>query len=189
MRRRLTTHRNQCRRGASRRTKLEIAGDPVLTSQPSRQRSVLAGFQRWLHAGEEGALKVYPKRIRKVLLLQCGALAIFLYRFPQYAWPLVIVAIIGFLFTLADGRRAIIFTELEVIYRPPLGSPRRVLISTIQCLKQSVVLVAYMIRASRRPGVTITLKNGGEEVWPLDVEDRDGVLQRFSALTGGPVGE
>jgi hypothetical protein len=121
------------------------------------QRSLLAGFQSWRHAGEEGAIAVYPQGMRRVLLillLQCGTLAIFLYLFPETVRFLIPTASIGFLCTLAECRRAIIFTEAEVIYRPPLGQPRRVLIPMIQGLTRSAVLVAYMVRASRRRGVT-----------------------------------
>jgi hypothetical protein len=153
------------------------------------RRSALAGFQCWLHAGEEEAVAVYPKSIRKIFLLQCGALAAFLYLFPQYAYPLIIVAIIGLLWTLAMGRKAIIFTEAEVIYRPPFSQPRRVRISMIQGLTRSVVLVAYLLRASPRPGMTIALANGAKELWPLDIEGRDEILHRLSVLTGRMIGE
>src|ERR1700722_1165249 len=102
-----------------------------------------------------GSRRSIPESIRKIFLLQCGALAAFLYLFPQYAYPLIIVAIIGLLWTLAMGRKAIIFTEAEVIYRPPFSQPRRVRISMIQGLTRSVVLVAYLLRASPRPGMTI----------------------------------
>jgi hypothetical protein len=154
------------------------------------QRSLLGRFQSWLHAGEEGAVAVYPTQgIRKILLLQCGGIAIFLYLFPDTARFLIPIASVGFLCTLAEDRRAIIFTEREVIYRPPLGQPRHLLIPMIQSLKRSVVLVAYLVRATRRPGVTITLSNGAEEVWPLAIESRDEVLQRLSALTGKTIEE
>lgn len=86
--------------------------------------------------------------------------------------------------TLVEGRRAIIFTEAEVIYRPPLGSPRRVLMAAIQDLAISPVLITYFLRAARRPGMTLTLTDGATEVWPLDFEGRDEILQRLSLLTG-----
>ena len=48
---------------------------------------------------------------------------------------------------------------------------------------RSNVIVSYMLRASRRPGVIMTLTNGEEEVWPLDFDERDEILRRLSAAT------
>lgn len=129
---------------------------------------------------------VYPKPFRRTLLLQCSAFTAFWVFFPklrQYPAGLLALAAFALSRTLAEGRRAIIFTEKEVIHRPPLGRPRRVLISRIEGLMRSNVIVSYMLRASRRPGVIMTLTNGEEEVWPLDFDERDEILRRLSAAT------
>jgi hypothetical protein len=86
--------------------------------------------------------------------------------------------------TLIEARRAIIFTNAEIIYRPPLGPPRRVPIAMVQHLTKSRVATSYLLRASGRPGIIITLANGAKEAWPLDFDGRDEILQRLGALTG-----
>jgi hypothetical protein len=145
-----------------------------------QKRSFQIGFRSWRYAGEEAAVVIYAKSIKKTLLLQCCGFAVFFLAFQQFIWSLVVVAMIVLPRTLAEGRRAIIFTETEVIYRPPLGSPRRVLIATIRDLVISPVLITYFLRTARRPGVIMTLRDGATEAWPLDFEGRDEILQRLS---------
>ena len=115
---------------------------------------VAADFQTWWRAGEETALVVYSKSFRKTILLQCCAFAAFwaLPSFRQYFLILLVVAVFALSRTLAEGRRAIIFTKSEVIYRPPLGRLRRVPLSKIQNLTRTDVTVFYLLRPSRRPG-------------------------------------
>ncbi len=76
------------------------------------------------------------------------------------------------------------FTETEVVYRPPLGPPKRVSFANIQALKRARVLVAYILRAVPRPGVIVALADGTTETWPLDFEGPDEILPRLSALAG-----
>lgn len=149
-------------------------------------RSLLDGFQSWWQAGEETALVVYAKNFRMTLLLQCCAFAAFcaIPSFRRYILVLLVLTVLTLSRTVAEGRRAIIFTESEVIYRPALARLRRVPFSSIRNLTRTNVTVFYLLRPSSRLGVTMTLTNGEEEVWPLDFNERDEVLRRLSAATG-----
>jgi hypothetical protein len=85
------------------------------------------------------------------------------------------------------GRRAIIFTETEVVYRPPLGPPRRIPVASIQRIKRSRVLVPYMLRDVTLAGVNLSLEDGTTLDWPLDFEAPEEILKRLSVLAGKTV--
>lgn len=147
------------------------------------QKVSITSLVSWRHAGEEGAIAIFRKRVGVIFALQVAALAALVFSiFPQLTWVVVAIAVLALSTTLANGRRAIIFTETEVRYRPPLGSTRPVLISEIRGLTRSCVLIPYLIRSVLRPGVSITLANGATEVWPLDIEQPEEVLRRLSVV-------
>lgn len=156
--------------------------------QSKRQDSAALGFRAWRHAGEEGAL-TYRKPIVKIFILQCIALAMFSYFFPEDLRIILAMAPVAIVFTLLEGRRALIFTEEEVRYRPAAGRPRSVRLSAIAGMKRASVLVPVIIRASPRPGVIITVTNGAAEAWPLDFAERDEILRRLRAVTGKTIEE
>ena len=91
--------------------------------------------------------------------------------------------------TLAEGRRAIIFTNTEVIYRPPFAQSLCTAIAGIQSLKRSKVTLSFGLRAIRRPGVMLTTMTGETTALPLDFKEREEILQRVSEVTGKTVAE
>jgi hypothetical protein len=149
-------------------------------------------LRAWLRAGEEGALIVYNKHYRVKLLLVCCTLA------TSWAFPPVMRQCpIGFLVIaafwlpriLAEGRRAFIFTNTEVIYRPLFAQPLCTAIAGIQSLKRSKVTLSFGLRAIRRPGVMLTTMTGETTALPLDFKEREEILQRVSEVTGKTVAE
>jgi hypothetical protein len=158
--------------------------DPMLTAEPKHQSSLLGRFQSWRHAGEEGALAMYCKSVGGMCLLLVGGFAVFAFVFPQFIWTIVGIGAAALCYAFAMGRKAIIFTETEVRYRPIFARPRRVPIAKIQVLKRARVLELILWRPVPRPGVILTLADGTTEAWPLDFEGPGEILQRLSALAG-----
>lgn len=156
----------------------------AFTPQNMVRKSLGNYFRSWFHAGEERATAKYAKRCWMLLLLESCVFAGFFLLVREVRWPIVVIMGIALPRTLAEGRRAVIFTEVEIIYRPPFGQPRRVPIAAVRALRVCQVVVTYFARPSRRPGVAITLADGTREVWPLDFEEHDEILRRLSALTG-----
>ena len=149
-------------------------------------------LRSWLHAGEEGALIVYNKHYRVKLLLVCCTLATswaFLPVMRQCPIGFLVIAAFWLPRTLAEGRRAIIFTNTEVIYRPPFAQPLRTAIAGIQSLKRSKVTLSVGLRAIRGPGVLLTTMTGETTALPLDFKEREEILQRVNAVTGKTVAE
>ena len=91
---------------------------------------------------------------------------------------------------LAKGRRAIVFTNMELVYRPPVGGPVRASIAGIQGIKRSQVarLVGYQ-RLSSTQGMLLTMANGETIAMPLDFKERAEILQRLTVVTGKTISE
>lgn len=121
--------------------------------------------------------------MRWILLLLCCILTLSFFVWYDKKYILVIAAV-TLPRTAVEGRRAIIFTDAEVLYRPPFGPPRRVLVTAIRELRRSPVIASMFAQTSRRPGVVMTLSGGATEAWPLDFRDREEILGRLSAITG-----
>jgi hypothetical protein len=104
-------------------------------------------------------------------------------------YQLATLAAVFLLRTMAEGRRAIVLTQAEVIYRPPLGRPIRTPIAGIQSIRRTRVTVSYGLQPSRVPGVVMNLVNGEVVALPLDFKKQDDLLLRLSAVTGKAIEE
>jgi hypothetical protein len=102
----------------------------------------------------------------------------------EYPLCLLLLAAFGLSRTLAEGRRAIIFNESEVLYRPPFGQPVHALINDIQSLKRSKVTLSAGLRPARVSGVLMKMENGETITFPLDFRQHYEILRRLSAITG-----
>jgi hypothetical protein len=117
----------------------------ILALIVSHNSSYLNAFQSWRHAGEDSALVVYARPYRLRLLILCCMFVAFWKLFPllhQYPAVLPVMAAYAFPRVLAEGRRAIIFTKSDVIYRPPFGHPWRAPIADIANLKGSRAILS-----------------------------------------------
>jgi hypothetical protein len=159
----------------------------MLITRSKQQSSFLASFKAWRRAGEEGALAAYRKSVRILCLVQLCGIALFVFAFPQLSWTTLGIGALAMCCNFGLGRRAIIFTETEVVYRPPLGPPRRIPVASIQRIKRSRVLVPYMLRDVTLAGVNLSLEDGTTLDWPLDFEAPEEILKRLSVLAGKTV--
>jgi len=157
--------------------------------------SLLHHFRCWLHAGEDGAIVIYNKRYRLKLFLTCCILGAAWMLFPEMRerrGPLILLGLTAFWLPrmLAEGRRAIVFTNMELVYRPPVGGPVRASIAGIQGIKRSQVarLVGYQ-RLSSTQGMLLTMANGETIAMPLDFKERAEILQRLTVVTGKTISE
>lgn len=140
--------------------------------------AILDRYSRWRHAGEEGSVIIYPQKniggimfcILFTLVLALAALA-----FGYPAWLLILIALLTPR-AVIERRRAVIVTETKLIYRPALGQPISVLLSDIVEVKESVIMVSYLLRPVLTAGVAITLKNAETKIIPLDFEERTQIL-------------
>jgi hypothetical protein len=157
----------------------------------SHIRSLTNDFRRWLHAGEQGAVVVYSKPFGWRLLFQ-GSITVSWLLIPSLHRLPILPIVMGALMlprTLAEGRRAIIFTQTEIIYRPPFARPCHFTIGCIQRIKRRRVTVYSGLEPSPVPGVAMTLASGVKELLPLDFKDRAEILRRLSSVTGKAIEE
>jgi hypothetical protein len=151
-------------------------------------------FRSWLHAGEDRAIAIYNKRYRLKFFLTCcilGGAWMFFFEMRERRGPIVLLGLTAFWLprALAEGRRAIVFTNTELVYRPPVGRPIRALIAGIQGIKRSKVARLVGPRPSFTTGVLLTMANGETIAMPLDFKERGEILQRLSAVTGKSISE
>ena len=132
---------------------------------------------------------VYSKRFLGRLVFQCCAFAMFWVFMPFFRQYLLLLAALITPRVPAEGRRAIIFTQTEVIYRPPFARPISASIAGVQNIKRSKVLISYGLKAYSVPGAVLTMANGETVALPLDFKERDEILRRLSAVTGKEIAE
>ncbi len=149
--------------------------------------SLTPRFKQWLHAGEESTSIVFGKSIGPILLIEFLVLAgawILSSTIREYPYSLPALALVFIPLTVLEGRKAIIFTDFEIVYRPAFGDPVRTVIAEIQAITRSTVTVAVFLRVSRAPGLVIKLRDGRTVTIPLDFRQRDKIIRRVSMATG-----
>jgi hypothetical protein len=154
--------------------------------------AAITKFRSWFHAGEEGALAVYTKPYRMNLVIQSVGLLAFWAVFPVlqgYSLGLMSIAAYALPRVVAEGRRAIVFSDSEFIYRPPFAPPVRVPFVQVLHFRRSKVTVSYLLRLGFVNGIIVTLVEGSELAFPLDFKERDEILQRLISLTGKAIDE
>lgn len=149
----------------------------------------MKSLRSWWHAGEDGAVVVYRKGMWALLVRMSLCLIIiclFVPSIPQFRTVLPVVAL-PFLRGIAEGRRAIIFTDTLLIYRPPFADVLRIPIAEITSLKKALVPQSYFFRGRWVSGLCLTMANGEIIPLPLNIAKEDEVLQRLSAVTAKPI--
>jgi hypothetical protein len=81
---------------------------------------------------------------------------------------------------IGDRRRAIIFTDRTVVYRPMVSAPHVIAFGKITGLRR-----VHYYKTSL--GVALDLPEGMPEVWPLCFGDQREILERLKTVTGKPV--
>jgi len=92
-----------------------------------------------------------------------------------------LLVVVTILTLIGDRRRAIIFTERSVVYRPMFVTPHVVALSKITGLRR-VKATFFPGGKSSTPAIAIDLATGEPEVWPMFFGAE--VLERLSAVTG-----
>lgn len=149
---------------------------------------LLGKVNAWLHAGEEDGIIFYHQRFAGRLVYQACVLAALLLVFPFYRriphTVLIGLSVAVVLRTLSERRRAIIFTDKEIVYRPAFGGPRRVQFEKLMNIRRKAIAESYLLRPNVVPAIELHFNNGEILDLPLDFRERREILQRLSAATG-----
>jgi hypothetical protein len=150
----------------------------------------IAAMRSWRHAGEQGAVVIYPYRGQNRLAL-CLVWAILLIliidRQPTLRHPAVWVTsfAVPATYIFAQRRRALILTADEVIHRPAVAQPTRVPFDVILTIRPAAVdVLTLFLRPMMCPGVVLELANGETYSFPLGSRHPREALATLSKATG-----
>ena len=112
------------------------------------------------------------------------ASAYFLWRVPDNRQPgfLIGYGVVVALF-LPEQRRALIFNENRLLYRPPLGRPLVLDFNRVKVAAQGTVVTFYL-KPHFPTGVRFTLDDGKTIALPLDLRARREILDLIHSRLG-----
>ena len=142
-------------------------------------------MRSWRHAGEHGAVVIYPYRSRNTLTW-------FL------VWTILLVALQNSIFwvafvavtatsILAQRRRALILTSNEVIHRPAVAQPTRVALGEITTIRAAHMGGPDLLGPRVVPCVVLQLSNGETCIFPLEAQHPKEALAALSEAAGKEV--
>jgi len=151
---------------------------------------MFAPFGEWWHAGAENATSIYPGRWKFAMAVRIVVVAFCLWipALPGYSKLFPILALsfaaMTVLMLIAERRRAMIFTESTVVYRPLFGKPHIVAFKNVLGLRR---VAASVTGTDTQRGIAIDLPDGHIESWPLRFDGQAEILEGLSAFSGKPV--
>jgi hypothetical protein len=150
----------------------------------AQESSLLATFSKWRHEGEDGCVQVYlhPYSGRLLWVVLSGAMLSLL--LPGTARPVLAAVTIAlcarFLF---EGRRAIIFAEDSLIYRPPFGRAQRILLRNILRATPATAVISLYLTPEYVRGVKLDTQSGESLIIPMDFPDHSEISKKLTVLT------
>src|SRR5580700_10743969 len=120
----------------------------------------------WWSEGEIGAREIYRQSFTGFLATVAVSAAI-LVSFPR-TWYVLTICIVAPCRALLERRRAIIFSETALIYRPAFSHAVYIPFSNIDSVEKSTVPVSFWMRSRLFKGIRIRLKDGEDVLVPLD---------------------
>lgn len=135
----------------------------------------------WWSDGETNAVKVYRKKpfARFILVL---ALILLVYWSPvlRPAWYLFPMLAVGGAWVFVQRRRAIIFTDRDLIYRPAVASPVRVVLADVVSIEPcNTLMYGNSKLSSWVEALRFRLKTGEQITIPLDFPKSEAIKERI----------
>lgn len=136
--------------------------------------------ERW-SAGEVGAKEVYRQSLTGFFVVL--ALSITLLSIPAFrAWYIILAMIWLSGRAFIERRRALIFTDGALLYRPALSTPVRVNLADVISVEQCTVGAAFALRIRAFKGLCFHLKSGEVVRIPLDFPHSRLISERLLLL-------
>jgi hypothetical protein len=150
----------------------------------AKESSLLAAFKKWRHEGEDGCIRVYLHPCAGRLLWVVLSSAMLSLLLPERA-RLVTLAVALALCTrfLFEGRRAIIFTEDSLIYRPPFGKAQRILLRNVLSATPATAVISLYLTPEYVRGVKLDTRTGESLIIPMDFPDHAEIWRKLTVLT------
>jgi hypothetical protein len=133
----------------------------------------------WWSAGEVGAKHIYRQTFAGFFVALAASAAI-LVLFPgARAWYILIICICVTVRALLERRRAFIFTDSAVVYRPAFGSPVHFELADVSSIGECAAPVSFWFRTRLFKGLRVHLKNSEAIVLPLDFPQAQLISQQL----------
>jgi hypothetical protein len=133
----------------------------------------------WWSEGEVGAEQIYRQSFAGFFVALATSAAI-LVLFPgARSWYILIICVCVTARALLERRRAFIFTDSAVVYRPAFGSPVRIEFADISSIEKGTAPVSFWLRTRLFKGLRVHLKNIEDVVLPLDFPQAQVISQQL----------
>ena len=144
----------------------------------------MAALAQWWHEGESGAAAVYRQSFVGFVATFAGSTAI-LSALPIFrTWYCILICVGVTLRTLMERRRAFIFGDSFVTYRPAFGAPLRVEFAQVVGIETCAAPVPFLWRPRLYKGLRLHLRHGDHAILPLDFPRSNEISARlFTAVS------
>jgi len=134
---------------------------------------------QWWSEGEVGAKVVYRQSLTGFLITFALSMAIMVLLPAMRTWYSVLVCACVTGRALIERRRAFIFTDSSLVYRPAFGSVRRIKFADINSIEKTTASVSFWFQSRQFRGFRVQLKNREEIVIPLDFPQAHTISEQF----------
>jgi hypothetical protein len=130
---------------------------------------------QWWCEGELGAQQVYRQSYGGFMAAAAASAAVILFLPAFRTWYVLIIFLGITTRALVERRRAFIFTDSAVVYRPAFGRGVRVEAGDVLYVENTTAAVPFSFRTRLLKGLRIRLRNNKDIVLPLDFPDPDAI--------------
>jgi hypothetical protein len=136
------------------------------------------GLASWWSEGEFDSSQVYRQSFNGFLVTFAMSAAV-VALFPR-AWYIVVLCLCISVRALLERRRAFIFSDSAVTYRPAFGPAVRIPLADIVSVEKSTAPVSFSLRSRLFAGLRLRLRDGKDILVPLDFPRSREISQRLT---------
>jgi hypothetical protein len=133
----------------------------------------------WWSEGEVGAKQIYRQSFAGFFVALAAGAAILLLLPGARSWYILTICVCITARALLERRRAFIFTDSALVYRPAFGSPVRIEFVDISSIEKATAPVSFWFRARLFKGLRVHLTNIEDIVLPLDFPQAQVISQQL----------
>lgn len=136
-------------------------------------------LSQWWFEGENDAQIVFRQSFNGFLAATAASVAILVFIPNLRTWYVLIVCVCLVGRAFVERRRALIFGDSSITYRPAFGRGTRIELSQIVSVEKCQAPVPFWSRPGLFSGLRLHLKNHEEIVLPLDFPHSQEISQRL----------
>jgi hypothetical protein len=134
---------------------------------------------KWWNEGETGATRIYRQSMGQFVATVAASVAVIVLLPSLRTWYVMVICICISGRALAERRRALIFTDSSVIYRPVFRTVVRIQFVDVASVEECTASVSFWFRVQQFKGLRIHLKNHRSTVIPLDFPESQAIRRQL----------